>query len=97
MLNTLFTAFVSGLGVAFASLAVFPSTRILASDVKMNEETKILSACIALEVLLSVLSISNGTTSSDYIEIAGGLLWLVPALAMAHKIYKSALFKEATK
>lgn len=97
MLNTLFVAFVSGLVVALASVAVFPSTKMVASKVKMNAETKVFSLAIALEATIAVMVVSTNISSHDNISAVCGLLWLIPALYSAHKLTKTQAFKEAMK
>lgn len=97
MLNTLFIAFVSGLVVALASVAVFPSTKMVANKVKMNTETKVFSLAIALEATIAVMAVSTSISSHYNISAVCGLLWLIPALCSAHKLTKTQAFKEAMK
>lgn len=97
MLNTLFVAFVSGLVVALASVAVFPSTRMVASKVKMNAETKLFSLTIVLEAIIAVMVVSTSTSNNDYVGAVCGLFWLIPALFSAHKLTKTQAFKKAMK
>lgn len=97
MLNNLFVAFVAGLGVALATIAIYPSTIIYARNAKVNHETKVFGISVILEVITAIALLASGTSQNDMVDLLGGLFWFIPALYTAYNLTKTDAFKKATK